>query len=81
MKFNKKYATLALISALTIFLQIDLFSKIKDIDYSIFYNMNVLMISLACIAFYFLYKVTGEKKISKSKTRISSIFCYMYDYW
>lgn len=74
MKFNKKYATLALISALTIFLQIDLFSKIKDIDYSIFYNMNVLMISLACIAFYFLYKVTGEKKISKSKTVLAVFF-------
>lgn len=63
----------AILVSIAIFIDISLFKELKDIDYTIFYNINTWGMAITTLALYMLYN-KREKSISKAKKVLAVIF-------
>lgn len=76
MKDFCKYTLFAVLTSIALFVRLTLVSTMKDMDYTVFYNLNVAMMSFLAIGLFYLYKKVGKYKLSKTKNFLTIFFAF-----
>ena len=74
MKKNITYGILAFLSVFALFLDVSMFENMEDLDYSQFYNMNVLFMGVVAVILFVVLKRTNKIKLGALTNCLAMFF-------